>query len=140
MKTRAIFADLPVEARALARPARGESAATLMSAHAIFELKPGQSLDYRLLPVGRTDLAPCVLAVTRCAHGSAPELELQLAGPDGRREQRRVALEGGYLPIAKALRAQLEALAAWPAGVEFELAPRVIAPPAHELERPAAHA
>jgi len=111
-----------------------------MSAHAIFDLKPGQSLDYRLMPVGRTDLVPCVLAVTRCSVGRAPELELELAGPDGRREQRRVALEGGYLPIAKALRAQLAALSAWPAGVEFELAPRARARAAAELPRPAAHA
>ncbi|MBM3975464.1 MAG: hypothetical protein FJ299_00560 [Planctomycetes bacterium] len=90
-----------------------------MSAIEIFRLQPGEQLELRVSSASRA--SGWRLLVKRPYEGASPNIELQLRDAGGSdRGRSRLALEDGYLAIARELRGWLRA-----AGIEaeFDLVP-----------------
>jgi len=90
---------------------------------AMFQLRPGFLIRYRVQPIGRPTHRPeLVLEACRPDEGPSAELVLTLLDRDGQRVDRgRVELQRGYAGVLREVRRQLERHESWRSCDEFAL-------------------
>ncbi len=88
----------------------------------MFRLGPGESVRYRVRPVGGGDRAELRLHVVRPDEGSSTDLELSLTDvAGGVLDLGRIPLDGGYMAVLREVRRQFDSASNWCDQKDFDL-------------------